>query len=186
MFPACASNNSPNRRGVNSIVSAQFRIALALTGALPDLLNRRSGQPRPAASALNRLINGIVFVCAKKQMIGIDAGRVVAPMEYQEAYRNRPIMDFPRCTVRSKVNCFTPIVNRDNPIRYIFSYPCPRPLPAGSLRPTTRSLVNSFPEANYEWYFRLSHNLNLLKQRFNLWSGSLTVSSSVRAVCILT
>lgn len=98
------------------------------------------------ASALCFLVAVVVSLCAKEQVFGIDARRVVAPMQDVHAFRDRSIMQLPRHTMSSQTRLAVWHMDAAVAERSLTSRPQPAPI----------RLADLAPESVSDWFARPS------------------------------
>lgn len=177
VMPTQPQVNSP---AVNTVFPRQraSRFACAVTAArlnlsrvvvLPNMVDGR----QRITSLISHVVKVVLF-SSQKQMIRINARRVVAAVKYAKAGRDWAVMDFPRDAVR--FNALVPYANCAVACR--FRSGSPSPTRAKFRAHGWPVLVNFIPEAICKWYFRFSQDRNLHRQ-VSFWSGSADRSSGL-------
>lgn len=103
---------------------------------------------RVRVSSLGKHIQGIISVISQEEMIGVDAGRVIALVEDAQTFRNRAVVEFPREPMgrddQSRFGSY-----HDGPVRSLATllHRCPNPAGA-KVRTDGRSvLVDMLPKS---------------------------------------
>lgn len=103
MFPVRAVDDQIHRAGIDAVFGSQSTVADVSSG-MPftdgdNLLSGQNGPSVPLASGRSPLcghVGGILGASAQKQMVGIDARRIVAAMADEQAVRDRATVYLPR------------------------------------------------------------------------------------------
>jgi hypothetical protein len=134
MLPALAVNNPPNAMLADGESSRYLRLRLSIFNTLSNFQNifRRKLSKVAffskgwiadiTASAFGYSVCNIISLRSSKQVRGIDARWVIAPMQAQQISQNRP-RNFKRHPVSQKRF----IIIGNNPIAFTIACPLPRP-----------------------------------------------------------
>lgn len=133
MLPSSAMDHGIDGRMANSILKGQSWGNFATRVSLANIANRIFGQLRvdvvcaemwaTLCSTLDRAILHIVGLCSQKQMVGVDATRIIALMKYPKAVSNWPLVQFVGETVCS----VKPFSRVKRSVAVFFSPTLPRP-----------------------------------------------------------
>lgn len=143
MFPSLTMNNLVYGFMANSKAFGYGRLSHAIRVKLANLsyLIFRELGTRRAVPALRGHILHIVQLRANKEMVGVNAGGVVALVKNEHAFWDRTKSHFPRNAMRH----FVFALNANLPVAMRIDHA--RPFPALIMV----ALVHSFPKAIFEW-----------------------------------
>ena len=154
MSPLLIVDDDRDLRFADSIRFSKLFIGASLLMKMAHFFNITCGQFCHAVRfAFDKAVfgNGVVnvlFLSTKKEMIGVDAGRIVAFVKDLFSNWNGTIMKLPRKTMREQQNLFSILVGHFNATIFSYLISCPQP--------TRFSFRNLRPKSVFDW-FRFSH-----------------------------
>lgn len=151
MGPSNPSQDQAHRRLINTVLLSDYSLSIG----------RRANRAHSIVSQLRHTVigaeglgtapggatfgNTVIYVglpVAKEQMARLTAGRVIAVMQHPQAYRHRPVMNFPRHSMCAHLTTILAAAS-EQPVTLRIG--CPRPFPAAPV------LHDEPPESVMEW-----------------------------------
>ncbi len=144
VFPRSSMNNLPDGSGINPILFSDCTLNLAILDAYSNyfyfffckLCKTVSRAMRWPVSILKFHISIIIFIRAKKEMIGANASSIVAVMTYAKTFCN-----FPNGELIAKAMSIGRLMSRHR------KYPVSTIINCGSPFPTLFRFINLFPKS---------------------------------------